>query len=178
MDYTAHGILQARILEWVGIPFSRGSSQQYWDIIHPLKRINCIHREVWPLPQSILKGFHHPEAFLECCYPGTNLPGGSMVKKSPCNAGDMGSIPGLGRFPWRRKCQLTPVCLLDNPKDRGSWQATVQGVPELDMNEQLSTHVRIEVPIYSWAVSPYFPSTFSLISRQTLGYFLSKGICL
>ena len=27
MDYTAHEILQARILEWVAIPFSRGSSQ-------------------------------------------------------------------------------------------------------------------------------------------------------
>ena len=26
-DYTVHGILQARILEWVGFPFSRGSSQ-------------------------------------------------------------------------------------------------------------------------------------------------------
>ena len=28
MDYTAHGILQARILEWVAFPFSRGSSQR------------------------------------------------------------------------------------------------------------------------------------------------------
>ena len=27
MDYTVYGILQARILEWVAIPFSRGSSQ-------------------------------------------------------------------------------------------------------------------------------------------------------
>ena len=27
MDYTVHGILQARILEWAVIPFSRGSSQ-------------------------------------------------------------------------------------------------------------------------------------------------------
>ena len=26
-DYTVHGVLQARILEWVAIPFSRGSSQ-------------------------------------------------------------------------------------------------------------------------------------------------------
>ena len=26
-DYTAHGILQARMLEWVAIPFSRGSSE-------------------------------------------------------------------------------------------------------------------------------------------------------
>ena len=27
MDYTVHGILQARILEWVAFPFSRGSSR-------------------------------------------------------------------------------------------------------------------------------------------------------
>ena len=27
LDYTVHGILQARVLEWVAIPFSRGSSQ-------------------------------------------------------------------------------------------------------------------------------------------------------
>ena len=27
MDYTVHGIMQARIMEWVAIPFSRGSSQ-------------------------------------------------------------------------------------------------------------------------------------------------------
>ena len=27
MDYTVHGILQPRILEWVAVPFSRGSSQ-------------------------------------------------------------------------------------------------------------------------------------------------------
>jgi len=27
MDYTVHGIFQARILEWVVVPFSRGSSQ-------------------------------------------------------------------------------------------------------------------------------------------------------
>ena len=30
MDYTVHGILQARILEWVAFTFSRGSSQP-WD---------------------------------------------------------------------------------------------------------------------------------------------------
>ena len=32
MDYTVHGILLARILEWVSLPFSRGSSQP-WDRI-------------------------------------------------------------------------------------------------------------------------------------------------
>ena len=37
-----------------------------------------------------------------------------MVKNSPVNVGDardVGSIPGLGRFPWRRKWQLAPIFL-------------------------------------------------------------------
>ena len=41
-------------------------------------------------------------------------PGGSVVKNPPVNAGnirDTGSIPGLGRFPRRRKWQPTPVFL-------------------------------------------------------------------
>ena len=39
------------------------------------------------------------------------FPGGSDGKASACNAGDPGSIPGSGRFPWRRKWQPTPVLL-------------------------------------------------------------------
>ena len=39
----------------------------------------------------------------------------------------VGSIPGSGRSPWRRKWQPTPV-FLRNPMDRGSWWATVYGV--------------------------------------------------
>ena len=34
-----------------------------------------------------------------------------LNKESACNAGDSGSIPGLGRFPWRRARQPTPVFL-------------------------------------------------------------------
>ena len=37
------------------------------------------------------------------------FPGGSVVKKLPANAGDAGSIPGSGRFPWKRKLQPNPV---------------------------------------------------------------------
>ena len=39
------------------------------------------------------------------------LPGGPVVKDRPANAGDMGSIPRLLRFPRRRKQQPTPVFL-------------------------------------------------------------------
>jgi len=37
--------------------------------------------------------------------------GGSDSKESACNAGDLGSIPGSGGSPWRRKWQPTPVFL-------------------------------------------------------------------
>ena len=35
--------------------------------------------------------------------------GGSAGKESACNVGDLGSIPGLERFPWRRERLPTPV---------------------------------------------------------------------
>ena len=37
------------------------------------------------------------------------FPGSSASKESACNAGDPGSIPGLGRFSWRRDRLSTPV---------------------------------------------------------------------
>ena len=37
------------------------------------------------------------------------FPGGSAGKESACNAGDLGSIPELGRLPWRRERLPTPV---------------------------------------------------------------------
>ena len=39
------------------------------------------------------------------------FPGSSVDKESTCNAGDPGSIPGSGRFPWRRDRLPTPVFL-------------------------------------------------------------------
>ena len=41
----------------------------------------------------------------------TPLPGGSECRESACNAGDPGSIPELGRFPWWKKWLLTPEFL-------------------------------------------------------------------
>ena len=43
------------------------------------------------------------------CYRGFS--GSSDGKESACTSGDPGSIPRSGRFPWRRKRQLTPVFL-------------------------------------------------------------------
>ena len=49
--------------------------------------------------------------FLDCPLVWFCFPGNSVGKESPCSAGDPGSIPGLGRFPWRGDRLLTPVFL-------------------------------------------------------------------
>ena len=56
------------------------------------------------------------------------IPGGSVVKNPPVNAGDMGSILGSGRSPGEGNGNLLQYSCLRNPMDRGAWQATVHGV--------------------------------------------------
>ena len=43
--------------------------------------------------------------------------------------------PWVWKIPWRRAWQPTLDYCLDNPRDRGAWQATVHGVTESDMTE-------------------------------------------
>ena len=72
--------------------------------------------------------------------PLLGFPGGSAGKVSACNAGDLGSIPGLGRPPGEGKGYPLQYSGLENPMDRGTWQATVHGVTESDTTEPLSKH--------------------------------------
>ena len=61
------------------------------------------------------------------------LPGGSS-KESSHTAGDLGSIPGLGRSPGEGNSNPLQCSCLANPMDRGAWWAIVHGVPrESDM---------------------------------------------
>ena len=60
--------------------------------------------------------------------------GGAMVKNTPVNAGDEGSIPGWGRSPGGGNGSPLQYSGLKNPMDRGAWWAAVHGVAkELDM---------------------------------------------
>ena len=53
--------------------------------------------------------------------------GGSDGKESACNAGDLGSIPGLGRFPGEGNGNPFQYSCLENSMDRGAWRATTMG---------------------------------------------------
>ena len=56
------------------------------------------------------------------------FPGGSEVKASACNVGDLGSIPGLGRSLGEGNGNPLQYSHLENPMDRGAWWATVHSI--------------------------------------------------
>ena len=61
-----------------------------------------------------------------------------VVKNLPANVEDikdMGSVIGSGRSPGGGNGNPLQYSFLENPMDRGAWQATVHGVTELDMTE-------------------------------------------
>ena len=71
--------------------------------------MSFIHFE-FAAPKTLLMGF----------------PGGSDDKQTACNAGDLGLIPGLGRFLGGG--HGNPVLAWRIPVDRGAWWATVHGI--------------------------------------------------
>ena len=97
---SVHGIFQARILEWVAISYSKGSS--------------------WPRDLEI------------SALSGGFFPGGSVGRVSVCNSGDPGLFPDLGRFPEEGKGNPLQDFFLENPTDRGAWQAPFYGLTESD----------------------------------------------
>ena len=84
--------------------------------------------------------------------------GGSDGKESACNARNFN--PWIGKIPWKREWQPTPVFLLENPMDRGDWQTGVEnwllvhGVP----NEWLT------LPLHK-------KQTVSYLIRKTKSFF-------
>ena len=66
--------------------------------------------------------------FVAVSFSSLSFPGGSDGQESACNAGDLCSVPGSGRFsgvgngnPFQNSC-------LGNPMDRETWQATVHRI--------------------------------------------------
>ena len=56
------------------------------------------------------------------------FPGGTEVKATACSVGDLGSIPGSGRFPGEGNGYPLQYSCLENPMDRGAWWASVHRV--------------------------------------------------
>ena len=56
------------------------------------------------------------------------FPHSSVGKASACSVGDMGSVPGSGSSPGEGNGSSLQYSCLENPMDRGTWQATEVGI--------------------------------------------------
>ena len=115
MDYTVHGILQARILEWVAISFSRGSSQ-------PRDQTQVSH---------IVNGFFTSWTTREAH-------GGSDSKESALSVGGLGLIPGLGRSPGEGNGNPLQYPCLENCMDMGSQRVGHDWATSLSLSIQVT----------------------------------------
>ena len=79
-----------------------------------------------------------------------DFPGGSVVKNLPANAGDAGSIPGLGRSPGGGHGNPFHYSCLKDSLDRGAWKSTVHGVTRVGHNlVTMQPPPMLEIEIYS-----------------------------
>ena len=65
--------------------------------------------------------FNWTVVVLQCCIVNLDFPGGSDGKASVYNVRDLGSIPGLGRFPGEGNGNPLQYSCLENPMDEGAW---------------------------------------------------------
>ena len=71
---------------------------------------NTMDRGAWQAAvHRVMQSWTQLKQLSTCMYLG--FPGDSDGKESACKAGDLGLIPGLGRFPWRRGWLPTPLFL-------------------------------------------------------------------
>ena len=96
-----------------------------------------------------------------------------VVKNPPANVGDIrdvGSIPGSGRSPGRRHGNPHQYSRLQNPMDRGAWQATVHRVAKSQTwLKWFSTHAGMHRTLQSkkWdkAVAAYPPTSTTVLDK-------------
>ena len=85
-------------------------------------------------------------------------------KESACNAGDLGSIPRLGRSPGEGNGNPLQYSHLQNPVDRGAWQATVHGITRVG-------HDLVTKPPPPW-------SCYDCCVSQERGCVMAAMLCL
>ena len=117
------------------------------------QKLNIRHLQLKKKTYCHYNGKHFSPNFLNVCYVGMLLdllhwilarPASQLVlvvKNLPANTGDLrdvGSVPRLGRSPGERNGNPLQYSCLENPMDRGAWQATVHRVAKSQTQLKLS----------------------------------------
>ena len=91
------------------------------------------------------------------------FPGGSDGQESACIVRDLSSISLSGRYPVEGKVYALQYSCMENPMDRGAWQATVHRVTkESDVTEQLI----LSLSLWFWICDTNSPQLKVLISKR------------
>ena len=121
------------------------------DCSHEIKRHLLLGRKVMTKLDSIFKSRDIVLPTKVHLVKAMGFPGGSEVKASACNVGDLGLIPESGRSPREGNGNRLQYSCLENPMDGGAWWAIVRffvtlwGHKESDMTEQLHFTVKAMV---------------------------------
>ena len=117
-----------------------------------------------------------------------DFPGGSVVKNLPANAGDVGSVPGLGRSPGEGHGNPFHYSCLENPMGRWVWQSTVHGVTRVRHNPvtmQPPPMLKVEILprakklMYSFAIdSEIINESFNDYTNTCICIYLSLWILI
>ena len=103
---SVHGVIQARILEWIALPSSRGSSRpRDWTCV---SYISCVGRQV------LYRQSHLGSQLIRCRVSAVGFPGGAVLKSPPANARRHQTHrfnPWVGKVSWSMKRHPTPVSL-------------------------------------------------------------------
>ena len=136
-------ILQARILEWVAMPSSRGSSQpRDWTCV------SCIAGgffTIWAAREAHIKPIKQLNLVL---MKTLGFPGGTNGKEPTCQCRRHKRLRfnlWFGKIPWRKHGNPLQYSYLENPMDRGAWQGIVHRVAELGMTE-----VTLHACMHAW----------------------------
>ena len=100
-----------------------------------------------------------------------------MVKESACSAGDLDSIPGLGRSPGEGNGNPLQNSCLKNPIGRGAWQATVHEVTKSRTQLRDFTSLHLNTHLCSMFLSQKDPPSFSIPSLS-LSEIISCMFCV
>ena len=134
---------------WSGLPFTSAGDlsdpgMEPMSPVSPASQENSLPTEL-PGKPTYTHTHRHTHTTHTCIYTHTHIhmhiytysnlytytfgfPGGSVGNESACNAGDLGSIPGLGSSSGEGNGYSLQNSCLENPMDRGVWQAIVHGV--------------------------------------------------
>ena len=103
----------------------------------------------------------------DCEHIDLGFPVVSVSKESACNAGDPGSIPGLGRSPGVGNSNPLHYSCLENPTDRGAWWTTAHGVTRV-WHDRITNHHMLTY--FAFQIKFAFPLFIILITLWVLYY--------